>query len=210
MPTARTLFSASEVNGYIYAIGGGANWGNSGESTIVLSTVEAYDTGVGIRVTAISPQEGSVIGGEPIAIAGSSFPSDAVVTIGGEPLTDSKVTDTLISGITPPGTAGEQQILITAPSVDFAVGAGTFFYTKPTAIVVTAMTPSNGAQAGGETGRIAGTGFQGGATLKVGGVEATDVIVTPTLITFMIPPSRTGPGTVDVVVTNPDGRMALR
>jgi len=149
MPTGRFIYSASAVNGYIYAIGGYESF----------STVEAYDTGVGIRVTRFSPQEGKVTGGEPIAIFGSSFPTDAIVTIGGKPLTELKVTDTLITGITPPGTEGEKDVLITAPGLDFSVLAGKFFYRPLSNIVVTAMTPTNGKQAGGDRGSITGSVF---------------------------------------------------
>ena len=196
MPTARTNFSASAVNGKIYAIGG---W-----SRIWLSTVEAYDTGVGIRVKTISPQQGGVSGGEAITISGSSFPPDAVVTIDGNLLTDLKVTDSLITGFTPPGIVPEQELLITTlshPISDFFF-RDMFFYVEPTAVVVTRMTPSNGAQAGGNPGSITGGGFQQGATVRIGDGAATDVTVTPTLLTFTIPAGTEG--AVDVVVTNPD------
>ena len=120
MPTARLWLSTSAVNGIIYAIGGSR----------LTSSVEAYDTtGVGIRVTIISPQEGSVAGGEPIAMSGTGFPPDVIVTIGGKPLTDLQVINsTVISGITPPGTPGEYNILIDSPSIDFTVFAGKFLY----------------------------------------------------------------------------------
>ena len=55
MPTARSHSGAAAVNGLIYVIGGDIT---SGIPAAVIPTVEAYDTGVGIRVTAISPQEG--------------------------------------------------------------------------------------------------------------------------------------------------------
>jgi hypothetical protein len=201
MPTPMYRFSTSAVNGYIYAIGGvvGSSTWSSG-----ISTVEEYDTGMGIRVVPVPHREGRVTGGEPIAIFGSRFPSDAIVTIGGKPLTELKVTDTLITGITPPGTEGEQDILITAPSIDFAVFAGKFIYLPLSNVVVTAMTPTNGKQAGGDRGSITGSGFLSGATVIIGGVPATDVVVTLTLIIFTIPPGVEG--TKDVVVTNTDGQ----
>jgi hypothetical protein len=97
--TLRNYLSASAVNGIVYAVGGFVS---------PRSTVEAYDTGVGIRVTIVSPQEGSITGGEPIAMSGTGFPPDAIVTIGGKPLINLEViNDTVISGLTPPGTLGE-------------------------------------------------------------------------------------------------------
>ena len=144
MPTPRDSLSTSAVNGFIYAIGG---W-----SGLHRSTVESYDTGVDIRVTGISPQVGLIDGGQSIAITGSGFPADAAITVGGNPVTNLIVKETLITGITPPGTAGEQKVLITASTIDFTVFAGRFFYRKPTDLVVTEITPTDGAQAGGNRG----------------------------------------------------------
>ena len=199
LPTPRSDLSASTVNGYIYAIGG----------TPGLSIVEAYDTGVGIRVTTISPQEGRITGGEAMALFGTNFPPDAIVTIGGNPLIELKVTDTLITGVIPPGTEGEWDIFITAPSIDFTVFAGKFIYNPLSNVVVTRITPDNGKQAGGDTGSITGSSFLLGATVTIGSAKATNVVVTPTLITFTVPSG--AEGTKDVVVTNPDGQKgALR
>ena len=205
MPTPRAEFSTSAVNGYIYAIGGTPFFVYIiSKSGVALSTVEAYDTGIGIRVTAISPQEGRITGGENITIFGKGFPPDATVTIGGKPLTEPKITDTLIMGITPPGKEGEWDVLITAPSIDFTVSAGKFIYSPLSNIVVTRITPTNGKQSGGDVGSIIGSGFLPGATVTIGGISASDVVVTPTLITFIIPPGTEG--TKDVVTINPDGQ----
>ena len=205
MPTAKTQFSASVVNGYIYAIGGTPRFFSVFvESVPALSTVEAYDTGVGIRVTTISPPKGHVTGTESIALFGKQFPPDAVVTIGGNPLRNLKVSDTLITGVTPPGKEGEHDVLITAPNIDFQVFAGKFIYNPLSNVVVTGITPTNGKQAGGDTGSVTGSGFLEGATVTIGGAQVSDVVITPTLITFTIPPG--AEGTKDVVVTNPDGQ----
>ena len=206
MPTARWRLSTSAVNGIIYAVGGAPHAARRG-----FSIVEVYDTGVGIRVEAISPRVGLIDGGQRISISGRGFPPDAVVTVGGNPVTELKVTETLITGITPPGRAGEQELLITTPSYpisDFFFRAE-IIYRGPTDPFVTEMSPTNGAQKGGESGRIAGDFFQDGAKVTIGDVPATDVVAAPTLIAFTIPPSTVGAGTVDVLVTNPDGRSVL-
>jgi hypothetical protein len=196
MPTARLGLSTSVVNGRIYAIGASGG-----------SVVEEYDTGVGIRVRTISPSEGRVTGGEPMTILGSGFPTGASVTIGGNPLTDLKMTDKLITGTTPPGTEGEQDIWIAPPDLDYPILAGKFFYNPVSNVVVTRITPTNGKQAGGDMGTIAGSEFLPGATVTIGDNPATNVGVTPALITFTIPPGTEG--AKDVVVTNPDGQKAI-
>jgi hypothetical protein len=164
---------------------------------------------IAVRVTGISPQEGRVTGGEPIAIFGAGFPEGAIVTIGGKPLTDLTVTDTIITGITPPGTEGESDILIEAPDYGYSKLIGKFTYNPPTSIVLTGITPDNGKLAGGDVGRITGSGFLPGATVTIGGNPAADVGVNPTLIVLTIPPGTEG--AKDVVVMNPDGgRVTLR
>jgi N-acetylneuraminic acid mutarotase len=197
MPTARWDPAASAVNGMIYAMGG--------FQTRMLSTVEAYDTGVGIRVWEVFPQEGRVTGGELMVIRGRGFPLDVKVTIGGNPLGEMEVTDTIITGVISPGTEGGHDILITAPNID-PVMPGEFFYNPVSNVTVARITPTNGKQTGGEAGSIAGSGFLPGATVTIDGVPATDVGVTPTIITFTLPPGTEG--AKDVVVTNPDGQKA--
>ena len=206
MPTARSHSGAAAVNGLIYVIGGDIT---SGIPAAVIPTVEAYDTGVGIRVTAISPQEGRVTSGEPIAMAGSSFPLNAVITIGGNPLTDLKVTDNLITGLTPPGKAGPQEIRISIPDGRFFTAEEKFRYTQPSRPVALSMTPTRGLQSGGQPAVIEGAGFQPGLTITIGRGQATDVVVTPTRITFTVPPSDF-PATVVVAVENPGGGSSSR
>ena len=207
MPTAREKLSTSVVNGYIYAIGGAPIYYQTPPYSDALSIMEAYDTGTGIqwiRVTEAPPREGSITGGDSIAIFGSGFPPGVVVTIDGKPLTELKVTDTLITGVTPPGSEGEQNIWITAPDLDYSIFVGKFIYKPVSNVVGTEIKPTNGKQAGGDTGSITGRGFLEGATVTIDSVPASDVIVTPTLINFTIPPGTEG--TKDVIVTNPDGQ----
>jgi len=198
----RYIPSASAVNGYIYVIGGAPAGFIS-----PLFTVEAYNPGVGIQAKSIAPQEGSVTGGDYIVIIGRGFPSDVTVTIDGRPLTQVNITDTLIAGVTPPGTEGEHNILLTSPSNDFIALLGHFFYKPLSDIVVTTIMPTNGKQAGGDLGSITGSGFLPGAMVTIGGNSAAAVGVTPALITFKIPPGMEG--AKDVVVTNPDGQRGI-
>ena len=76
-----------------------------------------------------------------------------------------------------------------------------------TAIAVTGVTPSFGSTAGGTLLTIVGSSFQSGATVSVGGVAATGVVVvnSSTITARTVAHSA---GAVDVVVTNPDTQSA--
>lgn len=156
------------------------------------------------KVKTISPQEGSVEGGEPITVFGGDFPPRTTVTIGGRSVTGLKVTNTLITGLTPPGVVGEADIEVRFPdSGALTVERGKFLYTNAPSTTLT-MTPTHGLPIGGGTGIVSGGSFAPDVVVKIGDNPATDVVVTPTLIYFRIPPGTVG--TVDVTVTNPDGK----
>ena len=156
------------------------------------------------RVTKISPQAGNIEGGEPITIFGGDFPLGTTVTIGGKLVTTLQVTNRLMTGLTPPGVIGEADIEVHFPdSTDLIVERRKFLYTNTPLITLT-MTPTHGHQMGGGTGIVTGSAFAPSAVVKIGDNSATDVVVTSTLIHFTIPPGMVG--TVDVAITNPDGR----
>ena len=95
-------------------------------------------------------------------------------------------------------------------NVFFAVSRPSFtISTGPVTPTVTSISPASGSTAGGTAVTIAGTGFVSGATVSVGGVAATSVVVSSdTAITAVTGPR--GVGTVDVVVTNPGGASGTK
>ena len=70
---------------------------------------------------------------------------------------------------------------------------------------VTAITPNSGSASGGSSVTIAGTGFSAGATLKLGGTAATNVVVASSTSITATTAAHVA-GTVDVVVTNSSGQ----
>jgi IPT/TIG domain/Matrixin len=76
-----------------------------------------------------------------------------------------------------------------------------------TAIAMTGVTPSFGSTAGGTLLTIVGSNFQSGATVSVGGVAATGVVVVNSAIITATTGAHSA-GMVDVVVTNPDAQSA--
>ncbi len=73
-----------------------------------------------------------------------------------------------------------------------------------TTLSISSLTPNSGLTSGGALVTINGGGFQSGATVTIGGIDATIISLTSVQIVV-----RTGiataPGTYDVIVTNPGG-----
>lgn len=79
--------------------------------------------------------------------------------------------------------------------------------TVPALPAITALSPTNGAVAGGDSVSITGTGFTGATGVSFGGVSGTALVVnSDTSITVVSPPNAAG--AVNVVVTTPAGASA--
>ena len=88
-------------------------------------------------------------------------------------------------------------------NVFFAISRPNFTITAATGPTVAAIAPSSGTTAGGTAVTITGTGFVSGATVSIGGVAVTSVVVGSATSITAVTGARVA-GTVDVVVTNPD------
>ena len=88
-------------------------------------------------------------------------------------------------------------------NVFFAISRPSFTITAAPAPTVSSISPTSGTTAGGTAVTIAGTGFVSGATVAIGGVAATSVVVGSATSITAVTGARVA-GTVDVVVTNPD------
>lgn len=71
---------------------------------------------------------------------------------------------------------------------------------------ILAVSPNRGSTGGGTTVTIAGSGFQSGAVVSLGGEWQTVQVVNPTSI--LITTTTHDPGTVEIIVTNRDGQTA--
>jgi len=152
-------------------------------------------------VTAIDPNEGPASGGTEVTITGTNFIAGATVTIGGASATDVEVVNsTTITAVTPEGTAGAQDVVVTTSAGEDTLEDGFTYIAPPT---VTAIDPNEGPIAGGTEVTITGTDFVSGATVSIGGNPATGVeFVSSTELSATTPEGTAG--AKDVVVTNPD------
>ena len=156
------------------------------------------------RVTAISPTSGAELGGTSVTIAGSNFQNGATVTFGDSTATSVVVlSSNAIAAVIPDHPAGAVDVLVTNPNGLSGTLSGKFtFLSDPR---VTAVNPTSGTELGGTSVTIVGSRFQSGATVTLGDGSATNVVaVSDSIITAKTP---THPaGTVQVIVTNPDGQ----
>jgi IPT/TIG domain len=207
-PTVHTFhFVASQVGSFIYFCNvptcGIGHINMNGEFVVNAATTTPPS------ITAIAPASGAASGGTSVTISGSNFTSPVQVSFGGVAAVSVTFnSSSSITAVAPGGTAGPVEVKVTNP--DGTSATSTFNYVAAPSI--TSIAPSSGSSAGGTPITIAGTGFQSGATVKVGGVAATSVsLLGSTTITATTPAHATGDQTsvaVDVVVSNPDGQSA--
>jgi len=118
----------------------------------------------------------------------------------------------------PARSAGSVDVAVANPDGQTARATGGFTYTgsapppppppAAAAPTVTAISPTSATTAGGTTVSLTGTGFAAGASVTFDGAAASSVAVaSATSITATTPAHAAG--SVDVVVTNTDGRSGL-
>jgi hypothetical protein len=156
--------------------------------------------------TNANPATGAAAGGTSITISGTGFVAGATVTIGGAAATSVVVTSaTTITAVTPSRPAGAASVTVTNPDGQSATAVGGFTYAANAAPTATGVSPAKGSVSGGTLITITGTGFLSGATVKIGGTDATEVtVVSSTSITAVTPAKAAGSATVMVI--NPDGQ----
>ncbi len=90
----------------------------------------------------------------------------------------------------------------------FIFNGGTVIYNNGTPPLITDISPNSSPASGGTSVTITGSGFAAGATVKIGGIAATDITVTGTTqITCILPSGSAGNATV--LVETSGGATAL-
>jgi hypothetical protein len=157
-------------------------------------------------VTSISPNSGTINGGTMVSITGTGFLGGATVSVGGSAATGVTVVNSAsITATTPAHAAGTVNVIVTNSDTQSGTLTQGFTYTTVSnpAPTLTGISPASGAAAGGTAVTITGTGFLAGATVSLGGTQATGVtVMNSTSITAIT--SAHAAGTVNVIVTNSD------
>ncbi len=155
-------------------------------------------------VTGVSPNTGSVDGGNQITVSGTNFNISAQVSVGGVPSTNYTVnSSTSITVTVPPATApGTASVVV---STTAGSSQPNTLYTYVAVPTLTAISPSSGPIAGGTTVTITGSGFTGASQVTFAGTNAKSyTIVNDTTITAVTPVAFIA-GTAQVAVTTPGG-----
>ncbi|MCC9705101.1 IPT/TIG domain-containing protein [Streptomyces sp. MNU76] len=158
-------------------------------------------------VLVFSPPFGPTTGGTPFTIVGTNL-TNASVTFDGVPAVGVNViAGVVLTGVTPPHAAGNVPVVVTTAAGSASVAGGYTYVGLPLPTAVS-ITPAVGAAIGGTPIAIIGTNLAG-ATVTIGGVPATGVVVdvTGTVLSAITPAGVAG--NAEVVVTTPAGSVTV-
>ncbi|KUL43849.1 cell shape-determining protein [Streptomyces sp. NRRL F-4489] len=163
----------------------------------------AYTYATVPAVSAVSPNQGPLSGGNTVTLTGSNFSGATAVTFGATPATAfSVVSPTTISAVVPAGLPGPVQITVTGPGGTSSPGVTYFYVAVP---VLNDVQPGSGPLAGGNTVTLTGSHLLGATAVRFGSTAASSfTVVSDTAITAVVPPGSTA-GAVPVTVTTPGG-----
>lgn len=155
-------------------------------------------------ILGITPATGPTTGGTLFRISGYNFENVSAVTIGGAPATGLIIGGGIITGYSPAGSIGAQNIVVVGPAGSTTL-AGAFTYTL--LATVTAISPPAGPIAGGTAVSITVSSSVGCTGATVGGSPLTAfAIADGTHVTGTTTAHAVGAS--DVVVTNASGPSA--
>jgi Autotransporter beta-domain/Bacterial Ig-like domain (group 3)/IPT/TIG domain len=188
----------------------------TGVGSSLFSYTSSPPTVTGLSVPTLpagSAASGTTLGGTNLTITGTNFTGTPLVTIGGVAASQvTRLNATTITVVTPAGTAGAADVIVTTSFGTSAPNppASTYTYVTPTtppapAPTVTSVNPGSGPTTGATPVTITGTNFTGATAVTFGGiaVPGNPVVVNSTTITVLTPPHAVG--SVAVAVTTPGG-----
>ncbi len=157
-------------------------------------------------VSGVSPAVGAAAGGTQVTIAGTDLEGATAVDFGSTAASSFTIdSPTQITATDAAGTVGTVDVTVTTPAGTSSTSPADQF-TGITAPVVTAVSASAGATAGGSDVAIYGTDLGGATAVNFGAAGATVLIDTDTYILAATPAGAAG--TVYLTVTTPYGTSA--
>ncbi|MBX5480258.1 MAG: IPT/TIG domain-containing protein [Myxococcaceae bacterium] len=157
-------------------------------------------------VSTLSPHIGASAGGTQVTITGTGFVDGLTVSFDGVEATSVTVLNSqTLTAVTPAHPEGWVSVTVSNPDGQTSTLAQGFDFIAAPAM--SGITPVEGSASGGTDVTISGDNFAPGATVTFGGAPATAVVFQSSTTLVATTPSHAA-GTVDVVVTNPDGQSA--
>ncbi len=151
-------------------------------------------------LTSLSVSVGSVSGGTAVTLTGTGFATGDTVTFGGAAATSVVVVSaTQITCVTPAGSAGANNVVVTDLASHTSTLAGAFTYIAVP--VLTSVDYDQFDPLGGETVTITGTGLTSATHCKVNGSDVTITSNTATTLAFTTPALVAGTGYTLAVTT---------
>jgi sugar lactone lactonase YvrE len=169
-------------------------------------------------IDAVDPLLANVAGGTPLVIRGAFFSGEnggPYVLVGGARATDVvRVSAAELQAVAPPGVAGPSSVVVENVDNDGGVTRSAAFplvyvADQGPSPVLTAVEPAQGGVDGGDVVVLRGANFTVASAVRFGGTNAAGVVFTDASTLSCLAPPRSEGGVVDVVVINPDGRVAL-
>ncbi len=175
------------------------------EQTFTVEYFVTYTTDPAPTQLTVDPPSGPSAGGTPITITGTGFTATPTVTIGGTAATSVVwVSSTVLTCVTPLHVAGAAAIVVTNPDTQACSIPLNFIYDAPVPPEQYSVHLDFGPTAGGNTVTIIGRYFLATPTVTFDGTPATNVVWVNSSHITCKPPAHAA-GTVNIVVTNPDG-----
>ena len=195
-PTQITCTTGSHVPGVVDVV-----VTNPDNQSATLANAFTYNSAPSILT--VTPNGGLPVGGAAITIDGSNFMAGATVSLGGSPCnTVTFINTNQLTCLTPPGTLNTI-VDVVVTNLNTLTGTLLGGYTYRPAPAIANINPIFGPTAGGNSITITGTGFLSGARVTLGGIDCTINMLTATQIDCTAGVRNT-PGTVNVIVINPD------
>ncbi|MBT0768317.1 IPT/TIG domain-containing protein [Kineosporia sp. J2-2] len=171
-----------------------------GTSPVSAAATYTYTAAPG--VTAVSPYAGTTAGGTRVTITGTRLTGATAVTFDGITVAPTVTDDTTLTAVTPAHAAGPVDVTVTGPTGTGTLTQGYRYVAPGSAPVLTAVTPSRGPAAGGDTVTLSGVGLTGASAVTLGGTSVSFTVVSDTEITLTVPINGTGTAVFRVTTAN--------
>jgi hypothetical protein len=155
-------------------------------------------------VTGVDPPSGPLGGGTQVTITGVGFTQVSKVEFGSKSASYSTVNATTIVAVSPSGTAGTVDVVVTAHGQRSKKTQADHF-TYQGAPTVTKLDPISGPPAGGTRVTITGTNFIGASSVKFDLAASGNFEVVNAMTILAVSPANS-PGKATVAVTTPSGK----